>query len=314
MHRIDPRFYEEESKELIVSARTKRLWAVLLDLMLEFDEVCKRNGITYFLDSGTLLGAVRHKGFIPWDDDVDVIMTRSEYRKLCACASREFKHPYFFQNNTTDPGSMRGHAQLRNSSTTGILKFETKDGVPMYSYNQGLFLDIFILDKIPNDDSEYEKYAAELQRAKELPFQIREYKAFGRLLLKGRSICYPTIRYGLIGVYYLLKDRLLKRDSVRDAYDRFDSLVQKFDSDDSATRCSSISFQPFRPVKKRFPLSMFADVVEVDFAGYKFPAPREWDDLLKCYYGDWHEHVVGGSMHGGMIIDTERPYTDYLKK
>lgn len=313
MHKLDPKFYEEEPKELIVSRNTKKLWAVLLDLLLEFDEVCKRRGIKYFLDSGTLLGAVRHKGFIPWDDDVDVIMTRSEYNKLCACASEEFKHPYFFQTNATDPGSMRGHAQFRNSLTTGILKGETSNGVPLYSFNQGIFLDVFIVDKIPNDDAEYERFATELGRAKSLPFQIREWKKYGRLLLR-HHVCYGTIRFGIKGLFYLIKDKILHRDSMREAYDRFEQLAQKYDSDPHAKRCSTISFQPLRPVEKRFNVSMFSDQVMVDFAGYKFPAPKDWDEYLKCLYGNWRKHVIGGSVHGGMIIDTEKPYTEYLKK
>jgi len=313
MHIIDSSFYEEEVKELIVSRKTKKLWAVLLDLLLEFDEVCKRRNIKYFLDGGTLLGAVRHNGFIPWDDDVDVIMTRDEYRKLCECACEEFQHPYFFQNNETDPGSMRGHAQLRNSLTTGILKSEMCDGVPIHRFNQGIFMDIFILDKIPNGDLEYERFAAELSAAKARPFVLRECKRCGRCLLRGHWNLH-VLRYGVKGLAYIINDWLLKEDSVREAFDRFDQLAQKYNASPDANRCSAISFQPLRPIKKRLPVSMFSEQTDVTFAGYKFPAPKEWDEYLKCHYGDWHEHVVGGCMHGGMLVDTEHPYTDYLKK
>lgn len=147
-------FLEEERCDYVVKPEMKQLWAVLLDLMVQFDKVCKKNGVKYFLDSGTLLGAVRHKEFIPWDNDVDVIMFRSEYDKLCKVAPTEFSAPYFWQTNETDPGSLRRHAQLRNSLTTCLLCNEMENGVPEYGYNQGAFLNVFILDEIPDNDDE----------------------------------------------------------------------------------------------------------------------------------------------------------------
>jgi len=295
----------------IVPPPKERMRAVLVDLLVEFDRVCRKRSIRYFLDGGTLLGAVRHKGFIPWDDDVDVIMTRDEYRKLCACATEEFRSPYFWQNNETDPGSLRGHAQLRNARTTGILKQETCDGVPLHRFNQGMFLDVFILDRIPNDDAEYERFAAELAAAKDRPFFLRECKRWGRHLLKGRL---QSPRYAIRGLYYLLKDRLTGTDSIAAAYRTFDSLVRKYENDPTARRCSSISFLPLRPVAQRFPASMFEETCEVSFEGRVFPAPREYDAYLRALYGEWQVPVVAENMHGEVLMDTERPYTDYLGK
>ena len=138
MHEIPNEFYHAEDKILTVAAETKAIGAVELDLLAEFDRVCKRLSLKYTIAYGTLLGAVRHKGFIPWNNDVDVLMLRKDYEILCAHAD-EFKHPYFLQNEEFDPGSGRGHGQLRNSSTTGILKSDMLNGEARYSFNQGIF-------------------------------------------------------------------------------------------------------------------------------------------------------------------------------
>ena len=122
-------FLDEEIRNgYTISHEMKEIWAVELDLLVEFDRVCKENGLKYFASCGTKLGAVRHHGFIPWDDDVDVMMLRDEYDKLCKIAPQLFAYPYFFQTEETDKGSARGHAQLRNSKTTAILKSEASMG------------------------------------------------------------------------------------------------------------------------------------------------------------------------------------------
>ena len=149
--KLPEKFLDEEVRcGYTVSTEVKEIWAVEIDLLVQFDKVCRENGLKYFASCGTALGAVRHHGFIPWDDDVDVMMVRSEYEKLCEIAPGKFRHPYFFQTEETDKGSARGHAQLRNSETTAILAYEADAHLKI---NQGIFLDIFPLDNV-NDNKE----------------------------------------------------------------------------------------------------------------------------------------------------------------
>ena len=124
-----------------VSAKMKKIWAIELDLLSKFDEVCKKHGIKYVALWGTVLGSVRHKGFIPWDDDIDVGMDRENYNRLCAVAGSEFKHPYFFQTPLTDRAYFVPMARLRNSLTTAAIS-----GFDPSLFNSGIYIDIDILD------------------------------------------------------------------------------------------------------------------------------------------------------------------------
>ena len=125
----------------LVSHEMKKVWAVELDLLRQLIEVCQRENLRMWVDGGTLLGAVRHQGFIPWDDDIDVCMPRPDYDRLTAISGQVFKEPYFYQNAYTDKDYFAGHAQLRNSRTAAI-----RPSASFNPFNQGIFIDIFVLE------------------------------------------------------------------------------------------------------------------------------------------------------------------------
>ena len=302
-------FLDDEAKTLIVPRRRKEIWAVELDLLAQLDSVCKKHGIRYFCDGGTLLGAVRHGGFIPWDDDIDVVMERSEYEKLNAVASNEFRHPYFWQTNETDPGSARGHAQLRNSETTAILKSEMMDGKPMYTFNQGIFLDVVPFDNLPDNESERLEFRRSLSKIKKEIVDIRFHRAtssIARLKASVPSRLYHRLKSLLLHV----EENVFRRDLLAEKVRELEEKAQAFNGSD-AESMALLTLDPFH--REVLPASFFQDAVELDFEFLKIPVFSRYMEALKINYGsNWKEHVIGYSTHGGLLLDANRPYTEYL--
>ena len=139
---FDKSFFEEEVRnEFIVDTTRKKVWAIEIDLLLQLERVCKKYGFQYYLMFGSLLGAVRHHGFIPWDDDLDVCMPRKDYEELLKVAPSEFKDSYFFQIPEKDPGYYYTFAKLRNSNTSAFLELFKNQ-----RFNMGLLVDVFPMD------------------------------------------------------------------------------------------------------------------------------------------------------------------------
>jgi len=122
-----------ECKEISLDEAKK----IMLDTLIEFDQICKENNLTYWLFFGTLLGCVKESGFIPWDDDIDVMMPRHDFEKL---DSLKFPNHIFFQNRKSDQNYKKDYSKLRINDTRYI-ELEEKD--KNINYHQGIFIDIF---------------------------------------------------------------------------------------------------------------------------------------------------------------------------
>ncbi len=123
----------------------RRMQLVELDLLKEFDRVCRKNSIPYVITDGTLLGAIRHKGFIPWDDDADICMLREDYERFKREAMDDLNPQIcYFQDHTTDPEYRWGYAKLRKTGTQYI-----RAGQELLKCKTGIFVDIFPMDDIP---------------------------------------------------------------------------------------------------------------------------------------------------------------------
>lgn len=125
----------------------RQLQQVELELLIEVDRICRKNCIHYTMTGGTLLGAVRHGGFIPWDDDSDIAMMRSEYEQFRkACEEELDKSRFYFQDMENTPGYRWGYGKLRRKGT--LFLREHQENMP---YEQGVFLDVFPRDGVPDE-------------------------------------------------------------------------------------------------------------------------------------------------------------------
>ena len=138
---------EEIRNDYLVSEKMKKVWYTEIGLYQEFDRFCKIHNLQYYADYGTLLGAVRHKGFIPWDDDMDFTMLRPDYQRMLSLAPAYFDHPFYFQNYHTEtkPAKVYNFSRLRDERTTCL----SKDMDETIIDHPGIFIDIFPLDAAP---------------------------------------------------------------------------------------------------------------------------------------------------------------------
>lgn len=298
--KIPEGYLNEEMRDgYLVSSEMKKIWVVELDLLNEFIRVCDKYNIIYFANGGTMLGAARHKGFIPWDNDIDIMMFRTEYEKLCKIAPSEFKAPYFFQTEDSDPGSLRGHAQLRNSNTTGILNSELNKKL---KFNQGIFIDIFPMDNIPDDEKErndFLNYANKLKsifRRKRRLFMLRGHFYFRKNVFR--------LFYDYICIYFISKRKL--EENARKSLLDYETFISQYK--DIPTKASRVPLT----LNTEYYRKDFLDVEYLPFEMLKIAVPSGYLNVLRDCYGSWEKPIKTVTIHGGVFFDTEKSYLDYL--
>lgn len=293
--KLNEDFYKEEMRNgFLVTESIKELWAVELDLLVKFDSVCKKHNIKYYLYGGTLLGAIRHKGFIPWDDDIDVVIFREDYNKLIDIAESEFEEPYLLQSVYTDINYMRGHLQLRNKVTCMMLPEEAK----VVEFNQGIFMDIFVLDGLEKDNHKLEK----------------QIKKMNRLRSKMKKmICRQS--KGCINQFL----RKLKIWYIQKVYGDFISLYNKFsETAQLYSDSKDVEILMFRKKVKdciRQEKHWYDQIIYTSFEGFEFPIPKDYKNILEAFYGrDYMVPQKVSTTHGRVVVSTRESYQEILKR
>ncbi|MBQ8507701.1 MAG: LicD family protein [Clostridia bacterium] len=235
---------------------TREIQLSCLEVLKEFDALCKANRLTYFLSGGTLLGAIRHKGFIPWDDDVDVMMPRADYERLLS-----LKNPRVYSvegGNYGRPWARMADEGTRRSSEALF----TED-------TSGTYIDIFPIDGVPEG-----KLAAKLFYRR-----IRLYDMLWRTAMRN-SIGEKERMRALKKIAAALLRPIGPRPFAR----RMNKIAM---AQDYGGKYRGVSMITHYDAREKMPAGVFDHAVEVDFEGLRLPAPCGYDAYLTRLYGDY---------------------------
>ena len=248
---------------------TNQIQDVLLDMLVQLDYVLANHNIRYSLDGGTLLGAVRHKGFIPWDDDIDIIVPRPDFVELCS-------HPEWAPNGTEflcpgDGNYLMPYMKFVNHSW--LAQEDALTGV----FKEYLWIDIFPADCIPDDS----KGALDLFRAQQKASKKATLLYHDVDLLSGLS----TSPFKA-AVKRVLLPFLRRFISPKRYFDELscNAMLKPYGSTKTV---GDVVWSPYKPDKPGFPIEDFDNLIDLDFVGHKFKACPHWDEYLRGLYGDY---------------------------
>lgn len=233
-----------------------------LEILLFVDEVCRNNGLRYCLAYGTLIGAIRHKGFIPWDDDIDINMPRKDYNWLIEnfntlCAESKYR--------LISPFSKKSKHSFVKIIDTQTVKIEP--GLDYEGNYLGIDIDIFPLDGEPETDAEFEKWYGRLMNV---------YKWYGYCLLDPKGSLKRRVGVRLIRFVTGGRENLLKKAA---------KLHSKYPYENAkyvgAVECL------FNSKGNRFRKEWFEKSILTEFEGHMLPVPAEYDKILTSVYGDY---------------------------
>lgn len=258
----------------------------MLDMLEAVDHICKKHRISYQLFAGTALGAVRHQGFIPWDDDLDVIMLRSDYERFMKIAPQELEARFFLQKEFSEHWPMF-FSKLRLNNTTALEKYHVRDK----KIHQGIYIDIFPCDNL--SDNHY---------MRKLQFIVSKVIIAKSLYSRG----YETDNRGK--KLFMQLCRMFPRKPLH----MFCILCREKNSEMVHTFFGASS----RYEKSIYPREWFSNTKSVIFEGKEYPVSIDVEEMLKSLYGDYMRlpapeerkcktHVA--------FLDLEQSYTEYLE-
>ena len=295
---VENLFCDEIRDGFVVTAQRKRLWNVQLNLIAELDRICQKHNIRWFAYAGTLLGAVRHKGYIPWDDDIDICMLRPDYEKFKAVVKNELAEQYFVDGWQDYKLEDEEPEAAQDISFRQFVKREQREKYPLRwpfwpmikikdsrttfvqyldrpHVHQGIWIDVFPFDPVPPFSDDQHKIKYELEREMlisiTLPDKIKEAAETKKLLVKKTDL-----------------ENFLKLPHTKKAL-AFDAFALKnFSSPEFVGE-----LRDFCLIKRRraYKFTNFDKTVYLPFEKIKLPCPVGYEDCLTSGFGDWRKPV-----------------------
>ena len=227
-----------------------------LEILIEFDRICRKNGLKYYLEFGTLLGAVRHGGFIPWDDDIDVAMPSPDYKQFQQIAQQELSNNFLLQTEITEPeaGMGGGMFKIRKKNTLWINEYDDF----RRNYNKGISIDVFENEDYPNLPKPIIRF-----------FRRRLSKAFGFYHYFNRVNFKNSIAYFAFPISWLFFSSIWNLLSLLCKCNKEQPHIERLQFSNPTLK-SDI-----------YPLS------EITFEGHLFYAPKNPDARLRDIFGDY---------------------------
>ena len=245
----------------------QKVQPLLLEILKDVRRVCDENGIRYFLYRGTFLGAVRHKGFIPWDDDMDIAMLRQDYEKFCKIAPEKLGPDYCFQNWHTDRAYAHPFGKVRKRGTVYV---EAKcRRLP----ENGFYIDIYPIDfgpETPTQQHALNRKLLHLYRVKLMKCQYTPWKEENRTIWKKR-IGYLAYQMAAL---FVSQEWLVKK---------YEQIVL------SVPESSCVYEQSALPSVPYFQRQWCENLAEYAFDDTAFQGPEAYDAFLTSLYGDYME-------------------------
>ena len=233
-----------------------------LDILLAIADFCDKNNLTYFLAYGTLIGAIRHKGFIPWDDDIDIQMPREDYNTFVST----FEHEYLKAISPDTP--------MSNHSFVKVIDTRTVKIEPCLKYSAGFLgidVDIFPIDGAPDNEDEYNKWYDKL------------FDLYNEFCISIQCFSISNIKHSI----KLMILKLLRHGSKKTSF--YLEEAKKLHELYPYQQCEYVASVEscFNSRKNRVPKKYFSESVDVEFEGHIFHAPICYDKILRTIYGDY---------------------------
>ena len=244
----------------------RKLQHVELDILKEVVRICKKNKITFYMAEGSLLGAMRHQGFIPWDDDLDIAMLRSDYEKFLKIAPKEISKKYEIQHQTTIKNYWSPFIKVRYLDNS---EYAQKHIAHLTNHN-GPLLDIFPIDNVPKENSLKQYIQA---------FKIKLYRGMLGLKLYRKPKNLKTYIVWFLAKFYTIKN----------LHQKLDKTFKKYNNENNPYLVNLASYYNYK--KQTFLKDFYGTPRYVKFEDIMVPVPKEAEKILTKIYGEDYTNI-----------------------